>query len=239
MSRTTTFAGGRTIVVGGAAVSLLMSAGIAAAATGGLSSRSPHGVTETVTTDPVPLDVLDAPVVTEVSDTTLPGGELGDEPQPTVTDPSSEPATTELTSSEPATTDAPVATEPVTTEPVTTEPVTTEPATTEPATTTPTTVFHDTPVPQGIELHCSAEGATVSCSWSVGDIPGFARFLLLRGNGGAQGRVPFQTTDPDARHAIDAPVPAGSYSYVVIALGTNGSTLVHSNPVYLQIDAAN
>ena len=75
--------------------------------------------------------------------------------------------------------------------------------------------------------------------FSRGEIPGFARFLVLRGNGGSQGRVPFQSTDPNASVAIDVNVPAGSYSYVVVAVDGNAKTLVHSNPVFIQIGAAN
>ncbi len=125
--------------------------------------------------------------------------------------------------------------EPASTDPASTAPATTEPATTEPATTAPlTTPRPDTPVPQGIELGCAVQDAAVSCSWSGGVVPGFSRFLVLRGDG----RVVFMSGDPAANGYIDQSVPAGSYSYVVVAVDGNSKALVHSNPVFVQIGAA-
>ena len=117
------------------------------------------------------------------------------------------------------------------------EPTTTATAQPEPPAPT-TTEFHDTVVPQGISLSCTAEGGSVSCAWSSPDVPGFARVMLLRGNGGTKGRVPFQSNDSSAVSYIDPNVPAGSYSYVVVILDGNSHMLLHSNPVLITIDAA-
>lgn len=138
-------------------------------------------------------------------------------------------------------TGGPAATEPTATVPPATEPATTEPAAIEPAATEPpateppaTTEWHDTPVPQGIDLTCRADGTSVSCAWSRWDGEGFARYLLLRSDGSV-GRVPFQTADASTTATIDTGLAAGSYSYVVIVLDPQGTTLVHSNRVTVQI----
>ena len=137
-------------------------------------------------------------------------------------------------------TGGPAATEPTATVPPATEPATTEPAAIEPAATEPpatepaTTEWHDTPVPQGIDLTCRADGSSVACAWSRWDGEGFARYLLLRSDGSV-GRVPFQTADASTTATIDTGLAAGSYSYVVIVLDPQGTTLVHSNRVTVQI----
>ena len=248
MNRSTTFAGGKTIVIGGAAISLFMSVGVVAAATGNApwSEAGPavhEPVVEPATTEPIePGAPVIADAATTATDASTDGA--GDAPagQPTAT--GDEPAVPEpggpdttVVSDEPVT--APTSTA-VPEGPVSPgdEPTTTAAPTADTTPAPTTTEFHDTVVPLGIALQCTVVGSTVTCNWSVGDIPGFAKFLLLRGNGGSQGRVPFQTTDPDANHAIDSGVPAGSYSYLVVALDGNGKTLVHSNPVIIQIDAA-
>jgi len=248
MYRTTTIAGGKRIVIAGAAVSLFVSAGAAAAATGHAPwSDAAPGVVEPSPTEPA---ATDAPVVTDAA---LPA--VTDAPADVVTTPDGQPAVTDAPATEPGspttTATADSTTEPTTantteptmptiTAPAVTEPPATAAPTTSPTTAAPTTTeFHDTPVPLGISLTCTVDGNNVTCHWSGGQIPGFARFLLLRGNGGSQGRVPFQSTDPNAAVAIDANVPVGSYSYVVVAVDGNAKTLVHSNPVFIQIGAAN
>ena len=140
-----------------------------------------------------------------------------------------EPATTEPNTSEPAVSEAPASTEPPAS---TTEPATTEP----PVTSSPSPPTTDTYVPSGITLSCDADGATVSCSWSGGVVPGFTKFLLLRGDG-TRGRVPYMTSDPTATAYVDTGLAPGSYSYVVVSVDANSKALVHSNPVYVQIVA--
>jgi len=251
MYRTTKLVGGKRVVIVGAAISLFVSAGVAAAATGSAPwSDAAPAVHEPTTAASV---ATDAPIVTDApapavttSGDAAPGGvepTTGDatattDGTTTVTDaPAAEPGTpTSDLTTEPTTASTTEPTMPTITEPAVTEP----PATTTPATAAPTTTeFHDTPVPLGISLTCTADGNTVTCHWSGGAIPGFARFLVLRGNGGSQGRVPFQSADPNASMAIDTNVPVGSYSYVVVAVDGNATTLVHSNPVFIQIGAAN
>ena len=201
------------------------------------------GPTETIVVEPTVAPTTDvspglgttptADVVTEPSST-----------QSATTAPATtQPATTQPAPIEPATTQ-PVIHEQVSTAPVTTQAAAHEPAPTEPAPTEPsptaaptTTEFHDTVVALGLSLSCAAEANTVTCHWSGSVVPGFAKFLLLRGDGGAKGRVPFQSTDPGASVAVDADVPTGSYSYLVIAVDANGKALVHSNPVMIQIGA--
>ena len=75
----------------------------------------------------------------------------------------------------------------------------------------------------------------VSCEWA-GAIPaGFAKFVLLRGNHGTTGRVPFQSTDPSAHQYVDLAAAPGSYTYVVVALDAAAKPLVHSNMVPITI----
>jgi hypothetical protein len=150
------------------------------------------------------------------------------------------PSAPSTTVAEPApTTSAAIATEPApTTQPVSTEAPTTVAPTTVPVEATTTTMAKvDTVVPLGIDLHCTVDGSTVSCAWAGGVVDGFAKFLLLRGDGKV-GRVPFMSTDPAAHGYVDSQVPAGSYSYVVVTIDGNSKTLVHSNPVFVQIGAA-
>jgi hypothetical protein len=142
------------------------------------------------------------------------------------------PASTEPPSTEPAGTEVPASTEPPSTEPPSTEPPSSEP----PATTLASPPTTDTFVPSGIALSCDVDGDTVSCSWSGGVVPGFAKFLLLRGDG-TKGRVPYMTADPSATSYVDTGLAPGSYSYVVVSVDANSKALVHSNPVHVQIAA--
>lgn len=107
------------------------------------------------------------------------------------------------------------------------------PAPTTPPAPAPTTT--DRALPQGLSLSCSATGATVSCSWSGGAVPGFARYLVLRGDGGPRGRVPFSSSDPSASAYVDTVPAAGTYSYVVIEVDAADQPLTHSNPVLVSI----
>lgn len=159
-----------------------------------------------------------------------------------------EPATTSTVAKPaepPATTAAPKPAEPATSEastttpPSTTNPSTTPPSTTPPSTTLAPTPHNDSVVPQTLGLSCVLSGDaaanTVSCSWSVSAALGFYRYLLLRGNGGGTGRVPFSSTDPSAGSFVDSGLAAGQYSYVVVELDQAGKTLVHSNPVSIVV----
>ncbi|MCU1400955.1 MAG: hypothetical protein JWN62_4064 [Acidimicrobiales bacterium] len=93
-------------------------------------------------------------------------------------------------------------------------------------------------MPAGLSLTCSLAGADVTCDWSGPTPAGFAKFLLLRGNGGSTGRVPFQSADPAASHLVDAAVPAGSYTYLIIVVDAANKPLVHSNMVPITVTGA-
>lgn len=180
--------------------------------------------------------------------------------QPATTQPeTTQPATTQPASAEPATTQ-PASAEPARTEPATTQPASTAPPTThhesppttasvpplaptEPAPLTPepgpAAPVSDNVVPAGLSLACTTapadSGTNVSCEWS-GPIPAaFAKFVLLRGNGGATGRVPFQSTDASAHQFVDIALAPGNYSYVLVALDGSSKPLVHSNMVPITI----
>ncbi len=106
----------------------------------------------------------------------------------------------------------------------------------EPAPTT--TEVH---APATLQLSCIAGGELlnqVSCEWT-GSVPdGFVNYLLLRGNHTAKGRVPFSSTDPTVHTFTDETLPAGSYTYVVVVIGTTGTSIAHSNLVPIVIAAA-
>lgn len=128
----------------------------------------------------------------------------------------------------------PAATEPTPT-PAPTEPPTTQPPTTQPPHTLPALITKpDTFVPSGISLECTLEHHTVTCHWSGGVVDGFAKFLLLR----SDGRVVFMSDSPTADGYIDPDVAAGSYSYVVVTVGSDNIALMHSNRVAVTIGAA-
>jgi len=213
--------GSKRTLVAGLAITAFAGAGVAgAAATGNApwQDRAPEVATTPVTDTPV----TDAP-------TTVPA----------VTTP----AATEPSAQTEGTDHAPTGTQPASTEPASTEPPTVPPSSDAPATTegpkaTTSDGRPDTYVPLGIDLACTVQNTDVQCSWSGSVADGFAKFLLLRGNGGAKGRVPFMSSDPSANSYIDPSVPAGSYSYVVVEIDANGKTLVHSNPVFITIGAA-
>jgi hypothetical protein len=162
------------------------------------------------------------------------------------------PATTTTHELSTTTTHAPEPTVPATTvhkpEPTTTthapEPA---PAPVEPSTTTAPRVSEPAPTttevhtPATLELSCTLIGDAhnqVTCEWT-GPIPdGFVRFLLLRGNQTAKGRVPFNSTEATAHTFTDEPLPAGSYSYVVVIIGSTGVSIAHSNLVPIVIASA-
>ena len=109
-----------------------------------------------------------------------------------------------------------------------------EPAPPAPA-PSPAPPVSDNVVPAGLLLSCNPSstesGFNVSCEWS-GPIPaGFAKFVLLRGNQGTNGRVPFQSGDPSAHAFVDMALAPGTYTYVLVALDAAGKPLVHSNMV--------
>ena len=81
-------------------------------------------------------------------------------------------------------------------------------------------------------------GSNVVCNWSGATPAGFAKFLLLRGNGGAKGRVPFSSSSSAVNHFDDAAVQPGNYTYVLVAVDANSKPLVHSNMVPITITGA-
>lgn len=250
MYRASRLTGKKRIATVGVAVSMFVGAGIAAAADGAPWSDTAPAITQpaptqdtstTISPSPQPTagetetsapqtevtstsDVGDVAADTD-TDTGTDTGKFDELPATTTTEAASETTTTPTTIpvQEPTTS---AAAEPTTTAATVPE---------QPATTT--SEFHDTPVPQTISLSCSVADNAVSCSWSSPDMPGFARVMLLRGNGGTQGRVPFQSNSSSSVSYIDVNVPSGSYSYVVVVLDGNSHTLVHSNPVYITIGA--
>ena len=220
---------GKRTLMAGLAITAFAGAGVAgAAATGNAPWQDHTPEVSTATTEPA---VTDAP--TTVPEITTPAVTVQ----------------TEGTGGTGSTGNDTTNHEPASTEPASTEPPTVPPSSDAPATTTPAPKATtsdgrpDTYVPLGIDLACTVQDPTaqvsaVECTWNGAVVDGFAKFLLLRGNGGAKGRVPFMSSDPAANACIDASVPAGSYSYVVVEIDANGKTLVHSNPVFVQIGAA-
>lgn len=166
--------------------------------------------------------------------------------------------TTTALKSEPTTT-APATTQPVNTQPVNTQPTPTQPASDvssepspvePPAAAPPASPLIAPPQPAPtttevrtlatLQLSCAVVGELlnhVSCEWS-GQVPdGFVRYLVLRGNQTAKGRVPFSSTDPTAHTFTDEPLAPGSYSYVVVVIGSSGKSIAHSNLVPIVIAA--
>jgi hypothetical protein len=90
-----------------------------------------------------------------------------------------------------------------------------------------------------MSLTCTATGDalqnTVACTWTNGAGAGFSKYRLLRGDGGSRGRVPFTSSEPNANSFVDSALPAGNFSYVLVALDANEKAIGHSNPVYIQI----
>jgi hypothetical protein len=215
------------------AVTACLAAGAAAAAAGGPLLGGDR-----------PTPSTDAPVITVSAPADEPAVTV-----PPVTEPAStEPTTIAVATTAAPTTSAPAATEPPVGAPVTepkhaappptAPPVTDAPVPESPASEPPSTSRPDTVVPEGIHLECVATGADVTCQWSGGVVDGFAKFLLLRGDGGAKGRVPFMSADPSSAGYIDHGVPPGSYSYVLVTVDVNSHALVHSNAVFITIGAA-
>ena len=161
--------------------------------------------------------------------------------------------TTTSLKSEPTTT-APATTQPVNTQPTPTQPASdlpSEPSPVEPPAAAPPArplIAPPQPAPTTTEvrtlatlqLSCAVVGELlnhVSCEWS-GQVPdGFVRYLVLRGNQTAKGRVPFSSTDPTAHTFTDEPLAPGSYSYVVVVIGSSGKSIAHSNLVPIVIAA--
>lgn len=50
--------------------------------------------------------------------------------------------------------------------------------------------------------------------------------------------MPFQSSDPAASHLVDAAVPAGSYTYLIIVVDAANKPLVHSNMVPITVAGA-
>lgn len=241
---------GRTVMVW-LAVTAFAGAGVAAAATGNAPWQGVPRAAEVqpATSEPSTTVVaassstFDAPTTT-ARPAERPGPTAPPHTDATIADPPAPSAPSSTVAETSPTTTTVIATEPVpTTQAPSTEgsttaaPVTAAPTTAPLDIATTTTAKVDTVVPLGIDLHCNVEGSTVSCSWTGGAVDGFAKFLLLRGDGKV-GRVPFMSTDPAAHGYVDSQVPAGSYSYVVVTIDGNSKTLVHSNPVFVQIGAA-
>jgi hypothetical protein len=93
-------------------------------------------------------------------------------------------------------------------------------------------------VPTGLSLSCVPTGSNVDCDWSGATPAGFAKFLLLRGNGGAKGRVPFSSSSSAVSHFDDAALQPGTYTYVLVAVDANNKPLVHSNMVPITMTGA-
>ena len=203
-------------------------------ATGGASEPlvDGHPLTVVTTATPEPTTPVTPPATTPVATTpvatTTPvAKEAAPEPTPSPVEvPASTPPPAPPTT---ATHAEPAATSPATSPGPSAPPNPPAPA------TTAATLVSDNVVPAGLSLSCnaatSASGTDVNCEWS-GTIPaGFAKFLLLRGNQTATGRVPFQSGDPSAHHFTDVALAPGTYTYVVVAVDGAGTPLVHSNMV--------
>ena len=244
MYRMSKLIGKKQIVTVGVAVSVFVGVGIAAAAEGAkwidsapavttpaltvdhVTTTLPHsepvavGVGEVVSDATVPATTATSPTLTLEPTIDVSTPTVEEQTSVPVTEPTAHATTVPVTEPSP-----PAALEPTTT------------AAAVPEAPAPTTTESHDAVPQGISLSCTNVGGSVSCSWSSPDMPGFARVMLLRGNGGPQGRVPFQSSDASSVSYIDPNVPAGSYSYVVVVLDGNSHTLVHSNAVLITIAA--
>jgi len=191
--------------------------------------------TEPATTTPAPTDpATTQPAITEPA-TTMPATTVPaptEHHDPATTTPAAT-APSEVETSTPAT--EPPAAEPTT--PATAEPAATSPPSTAPATTT--APKPDNSVQLGLSMSCNASsnsGVTdVACNWSGPTPAGFAKFVLLRGNGGATGRVPFMSTDPSSSSFVDSALAPGSYTYVLVALDSASKPLVHSNMVPITV----
>lgn len=165
------------------------------------------------------------------------------------------PTSTEGSNHEPSTTVAPQVPPPTSTQPASVEPPHTMPPPPPPSTTLaphtePSTTLagaHETPpsttevkTPATLQLACTIVGEhlnNVDCEWT-GPVPaGFSRFLLLRGNQTAKGRVPFASGDPSAHSFIDLAVPAGSYTYVLVVVDASGKSIAHSSLIPITIVA--
>jgi hypothetical protein len=198
-----------------AGISVFMTAGVAAAASGGAPFLGFH------TNDSVTVDTSTSEQPTTSASTSIDASTTVTE-QPVATPPAAtEPPSTELAPTAPPSTELP------TTELPTTELPTTEPPTTEP----PTTSKPDTVVPQGIGLECTLDHHSVKCHWSGAVVDGFAKVLVLR----SDGRVVFMSGDASATSYTDVDVATGSYSYIVVTIDITGKALVHSNRVAVEI----
>jgi hypothetical protein len=118
-----------------------------------------------------------------------------------------------------------------------TTPPATEPPTAPPA-TTPGPV--DEPkVPQTLSIACAVTGDQhVSCNWTGADPANFGRYVLLRtSSDGKPGRVLTQTSDITATSWNDslALTPGVTYGYMVLVQAPDGSSVAHSQYVYVTI----
>ena len=207
-------------------------------ATGGASEPlvDGHPLTVVTTATPEPTTPVTPPATTPVATTPVATTPVATTPVAKEAAPEPTPSPVEVPASTPPPAPPTTAThaEPAATSPATSPGPSAPPNPPAPATTAATLVS-DNVVPAGLSLSCnaatSASGTDVNCEWS-GTIPaGFAKFLLLRGNQTATGRVPFQSGDPSAHHFTDVALAPGTYTYVVVAVDGAGTPLVHSNMV--------
>jgi hypothetical protein len=199
-----------------------------------------HGGDPPTTTAGMPAtSVVPAPGVVQHGDGPAPGPADGPVTDEVIVASQSQPGFEPATTAAPATTVVSATVEvPKPTEVPETTSAPAPPSTTPP----PTSPKNDSVVPQTLGLACTLDGDasanTVSCSWSGGAVAGFVRYLVLRGNAGGKGRVPFSSTDPAASSFEDSGLAAGQYSYVVVELDSSDKALSHSNPVSIVIPPA-
>ena len=208
-------------------------------------------------------DRVDEPAADQTAspDPTLPasaGEPISPTPEPTTaaTEPHApEPTSGAPTPTEPSTTAAPTPTEPPHSKPTEpAHPTGSEPATPgtdpnaspepprepeHPSTTAPRTEVHTAAT---LSLSCSLVAgearSNVACAWS-GDAPDAAvRLLVLRGDG-TVGRVRLNTEQLGVRSFLDTDAGAGkTFSFVVVFLDANDTSIAHSNGVHVTTPAA-
>ena len=88
-------------------------------------------------------------------------------------------------------------------------------------------------VPASLSLQCAAASASsIRCTWSKASDSRVAGYRLLRGAPGGPGRV-FSTGPGDSGYTDIVPVSGVKYSFVVHAVDANGTSLGHSQLVYV------
>jgi hypothetical protein len=109
-------------------------------------------------------------------------------------------------------------------------PVSTTTTTTNTSTSTSTT---EATVPASLVVQCAAVSASsIRCTWSTSSDSRVAGYRLLRGVPSGPGRV-FSTGPGDSSYTDTLPVSGVKYSFVVHAVDANGTSLGHSQLVYV------